>query len=121
MSEQIEVVTSAGSWAVTSDGVQWMLSRNYSGKSRPYFAPVAFVRSDLGLLKRCMRDRGINTTIIEKLCRGLPSSFDLWKTGRGEAGLSLGAPDLAGGIEMPPPNKRTTQDRKRPPLGNRRS
>lgn len=119
MSEQLEVVTSAGSWAITSDGVQWMLSRNYSAKRRPYYAPVAFVRSDLAILRRCMRERGINTTVAEKLCRGLPPTFDLWKKGRGGPELTPGAPDLAKGISMPPPDKPLHQARKRPPLRRR--
>lgn len=47
-------------WCVQTDGVQWMLSNRYKGKTGKYgdWHPVSFVASTKDVLLRCIREQG---------------------------------------------------------------
>lgn len=120
MQEQNRVISRAKGWAVTSDGVQWMLARDYIVRGRQYYAPVAFVRSERDVLVRCMVERGLRPSIIKSLTKTLPETFDIWNQSANplpETAAGAAVPD--GDIKMPAPDKRTTRPRKRQPLRRR--
>ena len=74
MTERIFVA--ASSWAVASDGLQWMLMRQRGDQWRA----VSFVRSSRDILARCMREKGVEASHSAFLLSGLPETFDQWKT-----------------------------------------
>jgi hypothetical protein len=73
------VFTTAGDWALASDGIQWMLMRRRTRKSEAYWNAVSFVRSTKDILARCMREKGTDERSAALLLSGLPDSFDQWK------------------------------------------
>ena len=70
------ILTTAGDWAVGTDGIQWMLMRRHSRKRGDTWDPVSFVRSTRDILARCMREKGVEDGTAVKLLAGLPDTFD---------------------------------------------
>jgi hypothetical protein len=66
-----------GEWALASDGLQWVLQYSTTGKQ---WKAISFVRSTKDILARCMREKGCEPLIAEKLLSGLPDTFDEWKS-----------------------------------------
>ena len=79
---------SSGSWALATDGVQWILQRRRSARGRPSWRPVSFVRSTRAVLARCMREKGIPPADQVALLDGLPETFTRWAQDRERAGAS---------------------------------
>jgi hypothetical protein len=77
MSERI--FTTAGDWALASDGIQWILCRRRMGQQEGW-RPLSFVRSSKEILARCMREKGTDVDTARLLLSGLPDNFDQWKT-----------------------------------------
>lgn len=76
------VFATAEDWALASDGTQWILLR-CSAEKRPDREPwraVSFVRSEKGILARCMREKGVGADAMRSLLTGLPDTFDEWET-----------------------------------------
>jgi hypothetical protein len=72
---QIAVV---GSWAIATDGIQWILQRYFGHRWRP----VSFVRSTRDILARCLREAGATPDEINGLLDSLPERFqDSTQTG----------------------------------------
>ena len=65
-----------GNWALATDGLQWVLQR----KNGNAWEGASFVHTTKEILARCVRERGIEPLIAEKLLNGLPDSFEEWKT-----------------------------------------
>jgi hypothetical protein len=63
------------SWALASDGFQWVLQRQ-SGPN--HWQAVSFVRSSKETLARCMREKGTPPHVAEQLLEGLPADFEAW-------------------------------------------
>jgi len=74
------IFTTAGDWAVASDGIQWMLMRRHKRPDRDTWDPISFVRSTRDVLARCMREKGVEPGTAVKLLSGLPDTFGQWKT-----------------------------------------
>jgi len=75
------IFAEADGWAVGADEVQWILYRRRSQRLGGWIG-VSFVRSTLDILKRCMREKGVDDDTAIKLLGGLPDSFDQWKANR---------------------------------------
>jgi hypothetical protein len=69
----------SGDWALGADDLQWILYRRHSRASGDTWDPVSFVRSERGILERCMREKGCPQDGRAVLLAGLPPSFDQWK------------------------------------------
>ena len=65
-----------GNWALAADNLQWVLQR----KNGDAWAGVSFVRSTKDILARCMREKGMEPLIAERLLDGLPDTFEEWKS-----------------------------------------
>jgi hypothetical protein len=74
------ILATIDGWAVASDGIQWILLRQRSRKTGPFWNPVSFVRSTRDILARCMREKGVDERSARFLLSGLPPSFDEWKS-----------------------------------------
>jgi hypothetical protein len=68
------ILVSSGSWAVASDGIQWMLCRTRKGPS-PWYG-VSFVHSTKDILARCMREKGSPPADAAVLLAALPDRFE---------------------------------------------
>ena len=66
------VFTTAGDWALASDGIQWMLMRRRGDDWRA----ISFVRSTRDVLARRMREKGVEAADARYLLFGLPDTFD---------------------------------------------
>jgi hypothetical protein len=69
----------SGSWALASDGVQWILQRRRQKNGRLSWRPVTFVRSTKAVLARCMNENGVSPDDAGRLLSGLPDRFDDWR------------------------------------------
>lgn len=67
----------SGSWALGSDGLQWILYEQRS-KAHGGWKTVSFVRSTKDILARCMREKGCPEQDRAALLAGLPETFDAW-------------------------------------------
>jgi len=61
-----------GSWAIASDGIQWIVE-NYHGNR---WRPLKFARSTRTILARCLREAGASPAEVEALIKGLPEQFN---------------------------------------------
>ena len=69
-----KLITTSSGWALASDGIQWILERQY----RDRFNRVAFVRSSKDILARCMSEAGVPADTAHELLKDLPSTFIEW-------------------------------------------
>jgi hypothetical protein len=67
------ILVTSGSWAVATDGVQWILCKAQKGKT-PWHG-VSFVRSSKDVLARCMREKGCPPADAAVLLAALPDRF----------------------------------------------
>jgi hypothetical protein len=68
----------SGGWAVTSDGLQWVLRRRAGADRRtgkPVWKSVSFVHSTRDILARCMREKGCPATDATRLLAALGERF----------------------------------------------
>jgi hypothetical protein len=73
------VFAAAGDWAVGTDGIQWILYHRRSRRLGGWYG-VSFVRTERGILARCMREKGVDADTARLLLSGLPDTFDQWKS-----------------------------------------
>jgi len=73
------VVTTAGDWALASDGIQWMLMRRHRRPKKDTWDPIWFVHSTRDVLALGMREKGVEPGTADLLLSGLPATFDQWK------------------------------------------
>lgn len=110
----MRVLTKTKGWIIGTDGVQWMLCRAYKAKGRQYYSPLIFIRTTKAILIRCMRERGMSTTLVVKLTAGLPDAFTPDDgTGTGQSEIVGGSLKSLPDIPMPPTVKRTHPSRNR--------
>ena len=65
----------SGSWALASDGIQWVLQRQRRKNGGAAWRPVSFVRSTKEVLARRMREKGVPPDDAARLLDGLPNCF----------------------------------------------
>jgi hypothetical protein len=71
------IFTTAGDWALASDGIQWMLMRRHRRqRGSDTWDPVSFVHSTKDILARCAAEKGVDHGTATKLLDGLPDTFD---------------------------------------------
>jgi hypothetical protein len=75
-------IASIGSWAIATDGIQWIVQRYYGKRWRS----LKFIRSTKTVLARCLRETGATPDIIGMLLVGLPDQF----SDTAQAGLDRG-------------------------------
>jgi hypothetical protein len=78
----------SGSWALASDGLQWILQRRRHKDGVLSWRAVSFVRTRREVLARCMHEKGVPPEDARRLLSGLPRHFDDWCANRNAAGLS---------------------------------
>ena len=64
----------SGNWAISTDGVQWMLQ----AKRGHSWRPIKFIRSSKAHLATRMTEKGVPPDDMRRLLEGLPDTFDQW-------------------------------------------
>ena len=64
-------IASAGSWAIATDGLQWIVQRYRGNRWRN----LKFVRTTKFILARCLREAGATPDAIDALLADLPDQF----------------------------------------------
>lgn len=61
------ILCAVGDWSISTDGIQWILSRKGHA--------LSFVRSTKEILARCMRENRCLPETAARLLEGLPETF----------------------------------------------
>jgi hypothetical protein len=74
--------TVSGRWALSSDGVQWMVQRRRLRNGQDVWDSLSFVHSTKEILARCLQEKGCPVEDAQRLLTGLPETFNKWQEAR---------------------------------------
>jgi hypothetical protein len=69
----------SNSWALASDGIQWVIQRAYLSHGKLAWHSISYMRTK-AVIARDLREDGCPPEDAEKLLGALPETFDAWLT-----------------------------------------